>query len=66
MKAKRNYRESLFRSVFNNKKNLLSLYNALEGTGYTAPENHKSCRSGKRMSHLFEGMVLAMYGRGMS
>ena len=35
MKAKRNYRDSLFRSIFNNKKNLLSLYNALEGTDYT-------------------------------
>ena len=35
MKVKRNYRDSLFRSIFNNKKNLLSLYNALEGTDYT-------------------------------
>ena len=38
MKAKRNYRDSLFRSIFNNKKNLLSLYNALEGTDYTDPK----------------------------
>ena len=38
MKAKRNYRDSLFRSIFNNKKNLLSLYNALEGTEYTDPK----------------------------
>ena len=37
MKAKRNYRDSLFRSIFNKKKNLLSLYNALEGTAYTNP-----------------------------
>ncbi|MCH3958292.1 MAG: Rpn family recombination-promoting nuclease/putative transposase [Selenomonas sp.] len=36
MKAKRNYRDSLFRSIFKNKKNLLSLYNALEGTDYTS------------------------------
>ena len=37
MKVKRNYRDSLFRSIFNKKKNLLSLYNALEGTAYTNP-----------------------------
>lgn len=35
MKPKRNYKDSLFRSIFNNKKNLLSLYNAIEGTNYT-------------------------------
>ena len=35
MKAKRNYRDSLFRSYFNNKKMLLELANLLEGTDYT-------------------------------
>lgn len=40
MKAKRNYRDSLFRSIFNKKKNLLSLYNALEGTADYHIEGH--------------------------
>ena len=39
MKAKRNYRDSLFRSYFNNKKYLLELTNLLEGTNYTNPRD---------------------------
>ena len=39
MKPKRNYRDSLFRRLFNNKKNLLSAYNAIKGTDYTDFDN---------------------------
>ena len=39
MKAKRNYRDSLFRRLFNNKENLLSAYNAIKGTDYTDFDN---------------------------
>lgn len=35
MKPKRNYRDSLFRRLFNNKENLLSAYNAIKDTDYT-------------------------------
>lgn len=31
----RNYKDSLFRMIFNNKKDLLDLYNAVNGTDYT-------------------------------
>jgi predicted transposase/invertase (TIGR01784 family) len=41
MKAKRTYRDSLFRKYFNDKRRLLSLYNALEGTDYTNPREIK-------------------------
>lgn len=33
-KVKRNYKDSVFRSLFNNEKELLSLYNALTGKNY--------------------------------
>ena len=36
--AKRNYKDSLFRMVFREKKELLSLYNAINGTMYEDPE----------------------------
>ncbi len=38
MKAKRNYRDSMFRKLFNDKKALLELYNALTGTDYRDPK----------------------------
>lgn len=38
MTPKRNYRDSLFRSYFNNKRLLLELANLLEGTHYTNPK----------------------------
>lgn len=34
----RNYKDSVFRMLFSEKKSLLSLYNALNGTTYTDPE----------------------------
>jgi hypothetical protein len=34
MAVNRKYKDSVFRSIFNNKKNLLELYNAIEGTNY--------------------------------
>ena len=36
--ANRNYKDRLFRFVFNNKKDLLDLYNAINGTNYDDPE----------------------------
>ena len=36
--ANRNYKDRLFRFVFNNKKDLLDLYNAISGTDYNDPE----------------------------
>ena len=35
----RKYKDTLFRMVFREKKNLLSLYNALNGTSYTNPDD---------------------------
>ena len=35
---RRNYKDSLFRMVFREKKELLSLYNAINGTAYDDPE----------------------------
>ena len=35
---RRNYKDSLFRMVFREKKELLSLYNAINGTAYEDPE----------------------------
>ena len=34
MKANKKYKDSLFRSIFNDKEKLLELYNAIEGTSY--------------------------------
>ena len=34
----RNFKDSVFRMLFNNKENLLSLYNALNGTNYDDPD----------------------------
>jgi mRNA-degrading endonuclease HigB of HigAB toxin-antitoxin module len=41
MSVRRTYRDSLFRKYFNDKRRLLSLYNALEGTNYTNPREIK-------------------------
>ena len=38
MAARRNYKDSLFRMVFREKRELLSLYNAINGTDYDDPE----------------------------
>lgn len=34
----RNYKDTVFRMLFSEKENLLSLYNALNGTAYTNTE----------------------------
>ena len=34
----RNYKDSVFRMLFSERKQLLSLYNELNGTDYTDPE----------------------------
>ena len=39
MRAKKNYRDSLFRNLFNNKRRLLELINALEGTDFKDPKD---------------------------
>ena len=39
--ANRNYKDTLFRSLFEDKKLLLSLYNAVNGTNYTNEKDLK-------------------------
>lgn len=39
MKVKRNYKDSIFRMLYLDEKELLSLYNAVNGTNYTDVEN---------------------------
>ena len=34
----RNYKDTIFRMLFSDRKNLLSLYNAINGTSYENPE----------------------------
>ena len=36
--ANRNYKDSLFRMIFREKKELLSLYNAINESAYTEPD----------------------------
>lgn len=38
LKAKRMYKDTIFRMLYHNKENLLSLYNAVNGREYTDPE----------------------------
>lgn len=38
LKVNRKYKERLFLRVFRDRKDLLSLYNAVNGTSYTDPE----------------------------
>ena len=35
----KNYKNTVFRMVFNNKQYLLDLYNAINGTSYTNPDD---------------------------
>ena len=39
IKTKKNYRDSIFRMLYLDKKELLSLYNAVNGTDYTDEES---------------------------
>ena len=39
MRVKRNYKDSIFRMLYLDEKELLSLYNAVNGTDYTDVEN---------------------------
>ncbi len=41
LKAKRNYKDTVFRMVFKEKKELLELYNGVNGTNYQNPEELK-------------------------
>ena len=36
--ANRNYKDTIFRKLFSDRENLLSLYNAINGTAYENPE----------------------------
>ena len=38
LKANRKYKDTIFRMLFSDKVNLLSLYNAMNGTAYSDPE----------------------------
>jgi hypothetical protein len=37
MPANKKYKDTVFTSLFNDRKRLLELYNAIEGTSYTNP-----------------------------
>jgi len=37
LKANRKYKDTVFRMLFSDRKNLLSLYNAVNGTSYDNP-----------------------------
>ena len=39
MKVRRNYKDSIFRMLYLDEKELLNLYNAVNGTNYTDAEN---------------------------
>ena len=39
--ANRKYKDTVFRMLFSEKENLLTLYNAMNGTAYTDPEDLK-------------------------
>ena len=39
--ANRNYKDTVFRMLFSDRKNLLSLYNAVSGSHYDDPEKLK-------------------------
>lgn len=39
IKKSRNYKDTVFRMLFKDKENLLSLYNAVNGTAYTEVDN---------------------------
>ncbi len=43
-RAQRNYKDTIFRTLFREKENLLSLYNALNETAYTDLNGTKVCR----------------------
>ena len=38
LKTNRNYKDTVFRMLFSDRKNLLSLYNAVSGAHYDDPE----------------------------
>lgn len=38
-KARQHYKDTVFRMIFNDRENLLSLYNAVNGTAYTEVGN---------------------------
>ena len=45
----RNYRDTLFRMLYRNKKRLLSLFNAVNGTQYDNPDDLTITTSGGRI-----------------
>ena len=47
----RNYKDTVFRMLFSDRKNLLSLYNAVSGAHYDDPEKTGNCHPGKCYLH---------------
>lgn len=45
--AERNYKDTLFRMVFEDKRELLNLYNALNGTSYDNPRTRTNSYDAK-------------------
>ena len=52
IRVARNHKDRLFRMIFREKKELLSLYNAVNGTSYTNAEELRDCNL--RKCHLHE------------
>ena len=52
--ADRKYKDRLFRLVFSDKKDLLDLYNAVNGTDYDNPEELGGQHTGKRALSFHE------------
>ena len=67
LKMQRNYKDTVFRMLFNNKEALLSLYNAINGTHYDRTDDLEIIISKmqciwqmKTISHLF-GLYMNLY-----
>lgn len=47
LKANRQYKDRVFRMIFNSREKLLELYNAMNGTDYESAEDLDDCHPGK-------------------
>ena len=52
--SRRDYKDTLFRLLFQDRDRLLSLYNAVNGTSYNSPEGPDCGDPGKRRVHEHE------------
>ena len=52
--ANKKYKDTIFRMLFSDKKNLLSLYNALNGKNYSDCDQSGDCNIGECHIHEYE------------